>query len=137
MPYHTAEIRGHAKTLSLTKRPVSKSLYASHFLFILRSNAKAQTTNKMAVIYKTLWHERNDTMQDHAQIDSYRITTLDTTKSKRETGNVTPVARYQNRGICQIQCCKHGKEVTNDRETECDEPVVLPASIWAAISIPR
>ena len=35
------------------------------------------------------------------------------------------------------QCCECGKEVTDDRETECSEPVVLPESIWAVISIPR
>jgi hypothetical protein len=40
-------------------------------------------------------------------------------------------------GMRQNQCCEYGKEVTDDRETEYNEPVVLPASTWAVISIPR
>jgi hypothetical protein len=40
-------------------------------------------------------------------------------------------------GILLNQCYKCGKEVTDDRETKCNNPVILPESIWAVISIPR
>src|SRR5947209_20399577 len=40
-------------------------------------------------------------------------------------------------GILLNQCYECEKGVTDDHETKCNKPVILPESIWAVIAIPR